>query len=242
MFDALLGFVSVVAAVIAAVSGFGIGSLLTPAMTLMVPAKVAVAAVSIPHVVATAQRFWTMRSHLDASLLKSFGLMSALGGLTGAFVGVFLSSRVLELVLSGLIIFVGVGGWLGWLKKMRFVGGWAWLAGATSGFLGGLVGNQGGLRAGAMLGVGVSRDAFVATATATGLIVDSARMPVYLATQGHELVRVWPQIAIMTGGVIAGTMIGMKVLRRIPEVAFSRVVSTLLVALGLWLALRLAGH
>ena len=36
--------------------------------------------------------------------------------------------------------------------RMRFDGRWAWLAGAASGLFGGLVGNQGGLRAAAMLG------------------------------------------------------------------------------------------
>ena len=42
--------------------------------------------------------------------------------------------------------------------------GWAaWIAGAMSGFLGGLVGNQGGIRTAAMLGFEVPRQAFVAT-------------------------------------------------------------------------------
>ena len=36
-----------------------------------------------------------------------------------------------------------------------------------------------------MLGFDVPRHAFVATATAVGLIVDGARMPVYLVTEGE---------------------------------------------------------
>jgi hypothetical protein len=50
--------------------------------------------------------------------------------------------------------------------------------GAVSGVLGSLVGNQGGIRSLAMLGFDVPRRAFVATATAVGLIVDGARLPV----------------------------------------------------------------
>ena len=177
-----LALVAILAGGIAAVAGFGIGSLLTPAFALQVPAKVAVAAVSIPHVLATGYRFWLLREHLDRKLLLSFGAMSAVGGLLGALANTVAASRALEVVLALLLLFVGLGGLAGWTSKLRFTGIWAWGAGLVSGFLGGLVGNQGGLRSGAMLGLGVSRDAFVATATATALIVDAARMPVYVAS------------------------------------------------------------
>lgn len=70
----------------AAVTGFGIGSLLTPLLALQVDTRLAVAAVSIPHVVGT---------------------------------------------------------------ELRFRGWVAWVAGAASGLLGGLVGNQGGIRSAA---------------------------------------------------------------------------------------------
>ena len=49
--------VAVAAGAIASVTGFGIGSLLTPAFGLQVSTKIAVAAVSVPHVVGTALRF-----------------------------------------------------------------------------------------------------------------------------------------------------------------------------------------
>lgn len=236
--DVLLGFAAILAGGIASVAGFGIGSILTPAMTLFAPAGVAVAAVSIPHLFGTIYRFWLIREHLDRAVLRSFGAMSALGGLTGALVGTVFSSRALEMVLATLLAFVGIGGLIGFTKRLEFQGIWAWLAGALSGFLGGLVGNQGGLRSGAMMGLKVSRDAFVATATATGLIVDGARMPVYLAAHHGKLLPLWPEVLIMTGGVALGTFLGMKVLRRIPESKFYPVVSVLLLLLSAWLWLK----
>src|SRR5574337_446417 len=45
---------------IASVAGFGIGSLLTPLFALRVGTRLAVAAVSVPHVLATALRFWRL--------------------------------------------------------------------------------------------------------------------------------------------------------------------------------------
>ena len=55
----------------------------------------------------------------------------------------------------------------------------AWIAGVLSGFFGGLVGNQGGIRSAALLSFDMQKEAIVATATAVALIVDGARMPVY---------------------------------------------------------------
>ena len=235
---AVVAIAAIVAGGIASIAGFGIGSVLTPALTAQMAAGIAVGCVSIPHLVATAFRLWIVREHIDYRVLKSFGVMSAVGGLTGAAVGTVVAARWLEVVLAVLLLFVGIGGLQGWTKKMKFEGPAAWVAGGVSGFLGGLVGNQGGLRAGAMTGIGVSRDAFVATATATGLIVDLARMPVYFAVYWREIFDHWHWVAIMTGGVIVGTIIGMKVLRRIPESRFMTVVSVLLIALGIWLVAK----
>ena len=80
----LLAVTSVVAGAIAAVAGFGIGSLLTPVLAAETGTKLAVAAIAIPHFVGTAQRFWLLRRHVDRRVLLGFGVASAGGGLAGA--------------------------------------------------------------------------------------------------------------------------------------------------------------
>src|SRR5438270_7822852 len=79
---------AVVAGAIAAVSGFGIGSILTPLLALSMGTKLAVAVVSIPHFIGTALRFVLIREHLDRRVLATFGVASAAGGLTGALLHV----------------------------------------------------------------------------------------------------------------------------------------------------------
>ena len=220
------------AGVLAAVSGFGIGSLLTPLLAARVGTKLAVAAVSVPHCVATAFRFWMMRKDVDRRLLWSFGLMSAAGGLAGALLHASADSPVLTLIFGGLLIFTGAMGLTGLSDRLRFRGWVACVARAVSGLLGGLVGNQGGIRSAALLGFDVPRRAFVATATAVGLIVDGARMPVYLATQGDEIAGLWPVLVTATLGALAGTVLGERILRRVPEPAYRRIVSALILVLG----------
>jgi uncharacterized membrane protein YfcA len=233
-----LWYVAVVLAGIAAggvasIAGFGIGSLLTPVFVTQVATQIAVAAVSIPHVVGTAARLWLLRGQVDRHLLVRFGLTSAAGGLTGALLQARTSSEGLAIVFGSLLLFAAATELTGFSKRMRFRGAAAWIAGALSGLLGGLVGNQGGIRSAAMLGVDVGRQAFVGTATAVALIVDGARLPVYVATTGHELLVLWPSILLATIGVACGTLFGHRLLIRIPEERFRPTVAVLLGVLGL---------
>jgi hypothetical protein len=217
---------------IASVAGFGIGSLLTPLFVTHVATQVAVAAVAIPHLLGTAARFWLLRGEIDRRLLVGFGLTSAAGGLTGALLQQRTSSTSLTIVFGVLLLFAATSEFTGLSKRMRFRGAAAWIAGALSGVLGGLVGNQGGIRSAAMLGVDVPRQAFIGTATAVALIVDAARLPVYLATTSSELLRMWPAIAAASAAAVGGTLFGHRVLMRIPEEKFRPTVAVLLAILG----------
>ena len=104
--------------------------------------------------------------------------------------------------------------------------------------LGGLVGNQGGIRSAALLGYDLSPAAFVATATAAGVIVDLARMPVYIVTERTRLLQETGLIAIAVTGVVAGTFVGQRLLKRLPEAQFRRVVGLLVLLLGLYMFSR----
>jgi uncharacterized membrane protein YfcA len=73
----------------------------------------------------------------------------------------------------------------------------------------------------------------VATATAIGILVDVARMPVYIWSEWGHLIDVWPLIAAAAIGVVIGTLAGERVLRLIPERHFRKIVSGLILALGL---------
>jgi hypothetical protein len=172
------------------------------------------------------------RAQVDWRVVKSFGIFSAAGGLLGAVLHAYASSRGLAIVLGALLLFAGAIELSGASRRMRFGGRAAWVAGVVSGALGGLVGNQGGIRSAALLGFDVRKESFVATATAIGLIVDAARVPVYLFTEGSNILRVWPLPAAATVGALAGTVAGWQALRHVPERAFRRLVALLLLALG----------
>src|SRR5262245_53359644 len=100
MFAIAVGMAALVAGGVASVAGFGIGSVLTPLLAVRLGTKVAVAAVSIPHVFGTAVRFWLLRGHVDRRIFLWFGITSAAGGLLGALLHAYASNRALAIVLD----------------------------------------------------------------------------------------------------------------------------------------------
>lgn len=229
--------VAVAAGAVASVTGFGIGSLVTPVLMLRFPAPLAVAMMGLPHAIGTAIRWWRLRRHVDVAVLKGFGLASAAGGLAGALMHSRASAGVITSIFAVLLIVSGLAGLTGIIRRLHFHGHTAWVGGLVSGLFGGLAGNQGGLRSAALLAFPLSPAAFVATATATALIVDAARLPVYFVTQGRDLVENAPMVAFVALGVVIGTFAGERVLTKLPTETFRRVIAGAVLLLGLGMLL-----
>jgi uncharacterized membrane protein YfcA len=207
-------------------------------LALQVDTRLAVAAVSIPHLIGTSLRLALMHGGVDRRVLWSFGITSAAGGLAGALLYGAASSRWLTILFGVLLLFAAVSEITGLARRMRFRGWVAWVAGALSGMLGGLVGNQGGIRSAALIGFDLRKQLFVGTATAIALFVDGARVPIYLYTQHDELWAHLTWIVLAVVGVIAGTIIGSRTLGRIPDVWFRRVLALTLAILGVAMLVR----
>ncbi len=239
IFQIILAAVAVIAGAVASIAGFGIGSLLTPLLALETGMSIAVVGVSIAHFLGTALRFFLLRKSLNKQVLLTFGLTSAAGGLLGAFLHNSFQNDVLTIVFGCLLLLTGISGITGLAEKVRFRSFAAWLLGGISGVFGGLVGNQGSIRSGAMLGFNLDKDQFVSTATGIALMVDIARLPVYLAGQWDQLGTIWYFILITAVGVIAGTIAGRKLLEKIPDTIFKKVVSIIILVIGILILIRI---
>ena len=198
----------------------------------------AVAAVAIPHAVATALRCWRLRHSVDGPVLRRFGLLSAAGGLLGALLYAHLHGAALTGILGGLLLVTALAHLGGLAARWHPRGPVVAALGLGSGFFGGLAGNQGGLRAAALASFGLAPLAFVATATATGLLVDAARTPVYLWRAGTELLGLWPLIATAIVGVVVGTLAGERLLLGLTPQRFGRIIAAAIGVLGVWLLFR----
>ena len=239
-FALVVAAVAMLAGAIAAVAGAGVGSLVTPALSLRIDIRDAVLAVTAPHLVFNALRCWSVRTSISGKIFRQFGLTSAGGSLTGALFQHSVSSGWITGIFAVLLIIAGLFGVTGLVDRVKFGRRGAYVGGVLSGFFGGLTGEQGGLRAAAMLGLGCPKETFVATATATALVVDAVRLPIYLATRWDDVPRVIAPAAAGVVGVVTGMFIGNRLLARVPEHKFNRVVSAVLVLIGALLVVRLS--
>jgi uncharacterized membrane protein YfcA len=226
---------SVFSGATASLVGFGIGSVLTPLLAVQFGTNAAVAAVSLPHALATAVRGWRLRKNIDWSILKGFGVLSAVGALGGALLYTRLGPTTLTRVLGALLLLTSLTQLTGWSSRWPPTGPLVAVFGLLSGFFGGVAGNQGGLRSAAMLAFNVPPLRFVATATATGVLVDLARAPVYLWYSGSSILSLWLPISIAAVGVLAGTLLGERILLGLSPRRFGQVVAVAVGALGTWL-------
>ena len=235
LFFAVLLAVGILSGATAAVIGFGIGSLLTPFLLARLEPHLAIAVVALPHLIATGIRYVHHRQWVNRTVLLRFGVPSAVGGLLGAVLqGTFRSAGLVS-VLAILLILTGIA------NLTRGFGGWrpgsivAAVLGLLSGIFGGLVGNQGGLRAAGLTAFALEPRAYMATATAVALLIDAARTPVYLARGAEALVGLAAPIAVATAGCVAGTILGERVFFRIPADRYRTLVGAAVIALGVWL-------
>jgi uncharacterized membrane protein YfcA len=231
----ILGAVAVISGATASVVGFGIGSLLTPLLATRVGMSTAIVLVAVPHAVATAFRCWLLRASVDRVVALRFGVFSAVAGLGGALLYPSIGSAELTGTLGALLVLTAFGqirgNWPRWNPLDPMVGIYA----AASGFFGGLAGNQGGFRAAALPSFNLTPAALVATSTAIGLLVDAARLPVYIWRAGGSMIEFWPALAIASTGVLIGTLLGERILLGMPRETYARVLAVAIGGLGAWL-------
>lgn len=230
--------VSIFAGATASVVGFGIGSILTPVLAMHFGVELAVACVALPHLAGSLLRGWRLRRCIDWQVVLRFGVVSFACGLLGAFVFANIAQAVVGRILGVLLVLTALAGLTRWAERWKPHGPAVWLFGALSGFFGGVVGNQGGLRAAALSTFGLRPVVFVASSTIIGVLIDLARTPVYLYKGWQPLERIWPLISAITCGVLAGTLLGERLLLGLSQARFRLVVSLAIGFLGVWFLVK----
>ena len=258
--DALgIALVAFLASGLTLVTGFGLGTILTPLFALLFPLPVAIAAVAVVHLANNLFKLVLVGRAADRGLVLRFAVPAALAAVAGGAVLAQLTGLPViaryelagtrEVTLLGVVVgvvLVAIAGLelarLGErlrLSRERLLAG-----GLVSGFLGGLTGTQGPIRAAVLLSAGLSRDAYLGTNVVTAVVVDVARLAIYgLALPFGSLVepgsRVGPLVAVATLAAFAGAWLAARLARRMTLDVVRVAVAVLTATVGIVLAVGL---
>ena len=212
------------AVIIGTVAGFGSSTVLLPIALFFVDFKTAIILVAILHISGNISKITIFKQGLNWKILAIFGIPSILLAILGANLIDLIPQDIMKLILGiFLIVFSATTLVKPSMKipvsKKNLVAG-----GSISGFLAGLIGTGGALRASFLTGLNLEKFTYIATAASIALVTDATRIPVYIS-QGFLEEEFYWYIPILIGIAVSGSYIGKKIVARIDNTIFRKIVS-----------------
>ena len=202
-----------IAAALTVPAGFGLSTVLTPLVLVLMPPHEAVAVVAIIHGAHNAGKLSLLWENVDFTAFKRYGIWLVLGSIIGAI----LQNQVPQKPLLGLLgvalivlpILTISEKWMNY----RIPDANDRIGGFGSGLMGGLSGHQGALRAMFLTKRIPDKMSYAATASILALCVDFSRIPVYLLYRSDEVYSHYSLIIILVISALAGARLGKRWLK-----------------------------
>tara|TARA_Y100000588_G_scaffold382992_1_gene471537 strand:- start:151 stop:879 length:729 start_codon:yes stop_codon:yes gene_type:complete len=184
IFVILGGFI---AAILTVPAGFGLSTMLTPLVLLIMGPHEAVAVVAVVHAIHNASKYFSLKEYVDFKAFKKYGIWLVIGAILGALLQYKVPQKPLLAMIGTFLIILPLltlsERWTGY----RIPEANDRIGGFSSGFMGGLSGHQGALRAMFLTRRLPDKMAYAATASILALCVDLSRIPVYFIFHHDKL-------------------------------------------------------
>ncbi|MEW6044050.1 MAG: sulfite exporter TauE/SafE family protein [Thermoproteota archaeon] len=216
----VIGFVS---EIVGTVAGFGSSTIFLPLASYFVDFRTALVLVAIFHLFGSASRLVFFRHGLDKRVLLFFGVPSFVFSLIGATVVDDLSQVLLKFLLG--IFLISICTVFLVRPKLAFPSNAKSLVtgGVTSGFIVGLIGTGGALRAAFLTGLKIDKTKYIATAAVIALGTDATRIPSYVS-YGFLPESYYYYIPVLFAIAVGGSYVGRKIVNKIDQEKFKKMV------------------
>jgi len=221
--DILFFIAAFVSEIIGTVAGFGSSTIFLPISLFFVDFKTALILVAIFHFFGNIGRVSFFKHGLDKKILVLFGVPSILLSVLGASLVGILPQPILKVILGSFLIIIS-GSFL-FKPKLAFPADTksVLFGGGISGFITGLVGTGGALRATFLTGFNLDKAKYIATAASIALGTDATRIPVYIS-QGFLAEQYYYYIPILFVTAVGGSFIGRRIVKKINQEKFKKIV------------------
>jgi len=234
-------------------SGFGLGTVLTPAFALFFPIPTAIAATAVVHLANNLFKLTLVGQKADWGVVVRFAVPAAIAAVIGAGAllgfargGVLatwdLFGRTCTVTPVNVVIGALIVGFALLELSPRFASvamppRYLSVGGLLSGFFGGLSGNQGALRSAFLIKAGLDKEAFIATGVVSAVVVDVVRLAVYglsRLTTGFDVMPTASTrlVAAACLAAFAGAYIGARLLGKVTLRAVQVIVAFCMIAIG----------
>ncbi|MGC8750444.1 sulfite exporter TauE/SafE family protein [Hydrotalea sp.] len=220
------------------VGGFGSSLFFVPIASYFLDFHSVLGITALFHVSSNLSKIAFFRKGVNVMLIIYLGIPAVLFVLAGAWLTQFIATKILEIFLSIFLIVVS----LVFLyfnnifvrpTKLNAITG-----GTLSGFIAGLVGTGGAIRALVFSAFQLKTEVFIATSAVVDLAIDASRSFVYWHNgfvHAHDLYLI-PILLLVS---IAGTFIGKKILQYVSESLFKKIVLFLILLTGVFTLFKL---
>ncbi|MBI2444486.1 MAG: sulfite exporter TauE/SafE family protein [Candidatus Magasanikbacteria bacterium] len=228
-----IALLTLVAAAVGTVTGFGTSTLMIPVLVIFFPPVEAIFLVAIIHWFGDVWKVSLFRKGFNVRLLVLFGLVGLATSYFGALVSLGAKEDILLRLLGAFL--AGYALFLILQSKFKIPAGnlTAISGGALSGFFAGMFGIGGAIRSMFLSAFDLPKAVYLATAGAIGLLVDSTRIITYLAGGATLPKELWYGLALFIPVSYLGAQLAKKIVDRIPQNKFRLVVAVFLFAAGL---------
>lgn len=220
-----------VGSVLAAVAGFGGAAVLLPLLVAAFGVREAIPILTVAQLLGNLSRAWFNRRELDLPVVGWFALTGVPAALIGGFL--FASAplpfltRLLGIFLIAVVIYRRAGGSAARLQLRAFA-----IVGAVFSFLSALLGSVGPIMIPFFLAYGLVKGALIGTEALATVVMHVTKLVAYGSTAiltSHSVT-----VGLALGLImIVGSLIGKKILDRLPEKIFILLIEATLLIAGL---------
>ena len=224
---------SLIAEILGTVGGFGSSVYFVPLANLFLDFKSVLGITAIFHLSSNISKMFLFKKGLNKFLMIYIGVPAVIMVIAGGILSNYLDERILQIAFAIFIILTSL--FFLWFSKFTLNADKknAIIGGTASGFLAGVLGTGGAIRGITMVAFNIEKEQFIATSAAIDFAVDFSRTIVYFINGYMHTEHLKYMISLIVVGFV-GTWIGKKVLERISQEWFKKVVLVLLFGIGVF--------
>ncbi|MCE2929178.1 MAG: sulfite exporter TauE/SafE family protein, partial [Candidatus Caenarcaniphilales bacterium] len=181
-----LNILVLIASVLGTVTGFGTSTIMLPVVMMFCPLSEALLFVTIIHWFNALARTLAFKSGFDKRLILYFGVSGILAAFFGAKTFSYLDKNILVLVIGSFLSAYSIFLWFSPDFKMRITKTNEIISGLVSGYIAGIFGMGGTIRAAFLSAFKLPKNIYLANSALILLLIDSTRLITYFS-QGMQI-------------------------------------------------------